>query len=342
MLGCSTWNARHRTQARGMYCGPRPAVSHIGRLRSSGGRRCPRRHGGGPDGSGVELLVRGVDTSPRRRRARRQTRSRPRLPGCLCHHQGVTFEVPRSSPPPTSGCTGNGSGVERRPPPAGGAPARPQWGLAVEGPVMHGRVALVVYVRRGGAPAALNVQPIGSGAPRGGSGVAHLGRPRRRACARGRRGRRRLDPAARAAARRPYADGGTRRRPCGGDHARLLARLHSHTGPAGVRSLSSVVDRMLHVVPEAVTKLEAATDAGLVREWAHRLAELAGTEGDRLLHWDLHYENVLAAEREPCWPSISSRWPRSGFDLLPALHNRWRRRSPSVIPRVGCCVDSTS
>ncbi|MDV9202930.1 aminoglycoside phosphotransferase family protein, partial [Streptomyces sp. Wh19] len=46
--------------------------------------------------------------------------------------------------------------------------------------------------------------------------------------------------------------------------------------------------------------------------------------GDRLLHWDLHYDNVLAGEREP-WLAIDPE-PLAGdpgFDLMPAMHNRW-------------------
>lgn len=46
--------------------------------------------------------------------------------------------------------------------------------------------------------------------------------------------------------------------------------------------------------------------------------------GDRLLHWDLHYDNVLAGEREP-WLAIDPE-PLAGdpgFELLPALDNRW-------------------
>jgi streptomycin 6-kinase len=52
--------------------------------------------------------------------------------------------------------------------------------------------------------------------------------------------------------------------------------------------------------------------------------EVAGEPGDRLLHWDLHFENVLAADREP-WLVIDPK-PLAGdpcFDLLPALWNRF-------------------
>ena len=54
--------------------------------------------------------------------------------------------------------------------------------------------------------------------------------------------------------------------------------------------------------------------------------------GDRLLHWDLHYENILArhdgsrpSDSRPSWVAIDPK-PLAGdpgFELLPALHNRW-------------------
>src|SRR5437660_1452079 len=61
-----------------------------------------------------------------------------------------------------------------------------------------------------------------------------------------------------------------------------------------------------------------------LRRWAAATAEVAGEAGDRLLHWDLHFENVLAAEREP-WLAIDPKplVGDPGFDVLPALGNRW-------------------
>jgi streptomycin 6-kinase len=61
-----------------------------------------------------------------------------------------------------------------------------------------------------------------------------------------------------------------------------------------------------------------------VRICASAVAELIGEPGDRLLHWDLHYDNVLAGDREP-WLAIDPE-PLAGdpgFELLPALDNRW-------------------
>ncbi|GGP14259.1 hypothetical protein GCM10012278_69320 [Nonomuraea glycinis] len=51
---------------------------------------------------------------------------------------------------------------------------------------------------------------------------------------------------------------------------------------------------------------------------------MIGEPGDRLLlHWDLHYDNILAGQREPCLaidPEPLAGDP--GFDLWPALDLR--------------------
>ncbi|NEE34116.1 hydroxyurea phosphotransferase, partial [Streptomyces sp. SID7982] len=71
-------------------------------------------------------------------------------------------------------------------------------------------------------------------------------------------------------------------------------------------------------------RLTDPADRDLLRGWASAVAELADEPGDRLLHWDLHYDNVLAAQREP-WIAIDPE-PLAGdpgFDLWPALDSRW-------------------
>lgn len=50
-----------------------------------------------------------------------------------------------------------------------------------------------------------------------------------------------------------------------------------------------------------------------------------GAAADRLLHWDLHYGNVLAGGREP-WLAIDPK-PLAGdpgFELLPAIMGNFR------------------
>ncbi|MEU6863553.1 aminoglycoside phosphotransferase family protein [Streptomyces sp. NPDC046876] len=110
--------------------------------------------------------------------------------------------------------------------------------------------------------------------------------------------------------------------------AEVLARLVALPAPEGVRRLADVAAAMLDAVPEAMTRLAEPEDRRLVETCAAALRELCDEPGDRLLHWDLHYDNVLAplhaAERES-WLAIDPK-PLAGdpgFDLLPALQNRW-------------------
>ncbi|MFJ2853157.1 aminoglycoside phosphotransferase family protein [Streptomyces rubiginosohelvolus] len=106
--------------------------------------------------------------------------------------------------------------------------------------------------------------------------------------------------------------------------AGLHARLVAVPAPQGLRGLGEVAAAMLEQVPQAVTHLTDPADRDLLRGWASAVAELADEPGDRLLHWDLHYDNVLAAEREP-WIAIDPE-PLAGdpgFDLWPALDSRW-------------------
>ncbi|MBK6042780.1 aminoglycoside phosphotransferase family protein [Streptomyces sp. MBT55] len=105
-----------------------------------------------------------------------------------------------------------------------------------------------------------------------------------------------------------------------GLHARLVAVL----APQGLRGLGEVAAAMLEQVPQAVARLTDPADRHLLRGWASAVAEMADAPGDRLLHWDLHYDNVLAAEREP-WIAIDPEplVGDPGFDLWPALDSRW-------------------
>ena len=104
----------------------------------------------------------------------------------------------------------------------------------------------------------------------------------------------------------------------------LLRRLHAHAAPPDIPRLADVAATMVADAPEAATKFDNPAHGRVVRYWADATAEIVGEAGDRLLHWDLHFENVLAAEREP-WLAIDPK-PLVGdpaFDLLPGLGNRW-------------------
>lgn len=106
--------------------------------------------------------------------------------------------------------------------------------------------------------------------------------------------------------------------------AELLARLTSRPAPDGLRRLGDIAARMLDGVPQAVTSLADDGERRLLMDCAAAVREVAGEPGDRLLHWDLHYDNVLAGGRES-WLAIDPK-PLAGdpgFDLMPALENRF-------------------
>ncbi|MFF8913113.1 aminoglycoside phosphotransferase family protein [Streptomyces sp. NPDC015032] len=107
--------------------------------------------------------------------------------------------------------------------------------------------------------------------------------------------------------------------------AELMARLVAVPAPPGFRHLADIAAAMLDEVPRAVPGLRDPAERRLVRTCAAAVAELTGEPGDRLLHWDLHYDNILAGQREP-WLAIDPE-PLAGdpgFELLPAMDNRWQ------------------
>ncbi|MET9774706.1 aminoglycoside phosphotransferase family protein [Streptomyces sp. NPDC006367] len=106
--------------------------------------------------------------------------------------------------------------------------------------------------------------------------------------------------------------------------ARLLAHLTATPAPPGMRRLADTARAMLDRTPGALQRVPDPEDRRLVADCAAALHEVADDCGDRLLHWDLHYGNVLAADRAP-WLAIDPK-PLAGdpgFDLLPALWNRY-------------------
>ncbi|MFJ3671999.1 aminoglycoside phosphotransferase family protein [Streptomyces sp. NPDC090106] len=106
--------------------------------------------------------------------------------------------------------------------------------------------------------------------------------------------------------------------------AHLLARLTSVPAPVGMRRLDDLARALLDRTPAALTRVADPEHRTLLAACASALREVAGEPGDRLLHWDLHYDNVLAAHRD-AWLAIDPK-PLAGdpaFDLLPALWNRF-------------------
>ncbi|MER5712326.1 aminoglycoside phosphotransferase family protein [Streptomyces sp. NPDC002122] len=198
-----------------------------------------------------------------------------------------------------------------------------RWGLRVTGPSMHGVASLVLPVERiaDGGRAALKMQLLddeSEGEPVGlrvwdGAGAVRLVEHDAGT------GTMLLEWLDAARPLSSVADTREALRIVAG----LLARLVAVPAPPGLRTLGDIAAGMLADVPEAVARLGAA-DAAVLRDCAAAVREVVGEPGDRLLHWDLHLDNVLAAEREP-WLAIDPK-PLAGdpgFDLLPALTDRF-------------------
>ncbi|MFG3101882.1 aminoglycoside phosphotransferase family protein [Streptomyces sp. NPDC048182] len=106
--------------------------------------------------------------------------------------------------------------------------------------------------------------------------------------------------------------------------ARLLAHLTTTPAPPGMHRLGDIAAAMLDRTPRALTRVPDPEARRLLASCAAAVREVVAAPGDRLLHWDLHYENVLSAARAP-WLAIDPK-PLAGdpsFDLLPALDNRY-------------------
>ncbi|GAA4521868.1 aminoglycoside phosphotransferase family protein [Nonomuraea ferruginea] len=198
-----------------------------------------------------------------------------------------------------------------------------EWGLRLDGASMHGVVSLVLpVVRADGTPAALKLQPVtdenatepvGLRAWAGDGSVLLLEHDP----ATGTMLLERLDESRSLSA---VPDDMKAMEIL----AELLARLVARPAPEGLRRLGDIAGQMVEDVPAALAKLPREEDRAWLRRCAAAVADLVPEPGDRLLHWDLHYDNVLAAEREP-WLAIDPK-PLAGdpgFDLLPALDNRW-------------------
>ncbi|MFJ8543090.1 aminoglycoside phosphotransferase family protein [Streptomyces sp. NPDC093586] len=198
-----------------------------------------------------------------------------------------------------------------------------RWGLRPDGPPMHGRCALVLpVVRHDGTPAALKLQvpdeetegePLALGRWDGEGAVRLLGHDP----ATGTLLLERLDPA-----RTLHHVEDSREAVLA--LARLLARLTAVPAPPGLRRLADIARTVLERTPRALDRVPGPGARRLLADCAAAVREVAGEPGDRLLHWDLHYANVLASDRAP-WLAIDPK-PLAGdpgFDLFPALVNRY-------------------
>jgi streptomycin 6-kinase len=110
--------------------------------------------------------------------------------------------------------------------------------------------------------------------------------------------------------------------------ADLLAHLHATEAPPGLRHLDDLLAALLVRADAARGTLPDAVGNDLLDRCTAVGRELAAEPaGDRLLHWDLHFTNVLAsrdATRGP-WLAIDPKplVGDPGYELLPPLHNRW-------------------
>jgi streptomycin 6-kinase len=109
---------------------------------------------------------------------------------------------------------------------------------------------------------------------------------------------------------------------------RILAELLTHLmvvpAPTGIRQLSDIAAGMIEDAPRLIPKLADPAEQALTWRFVAEVTELLPESGDRLLHWDLHYYNVMAAKRQP-WLVIDPK-PLAGdpaFELMPAVWNRW-------------------
>jgi streptomycin 6-kinase len=108
----------------------------------------------------------------------------------------------------------------------------------------------------------------------------------------------------------------------------LLARLSAVPAPAGMRQLSDFGADLLDRAPRVLTLVRDPSQHLLIRACASALEEVLSEAGDRLVHEDLHFDNILAPhpsdQREP-WLAIDPNPVAGdpGFALLAALHNRW-------------------
>ena len=203
-----------------------------------------------------------------------------------------------------------------------------EWSLRQDGPPGHGVVAAVLPVRcADGTPAVLKLQRVDEetrGEPaalRAWDGTAAV-RLLRSDPATGTMLLERLD-ASRSLDSVPDVEAALQ------ILADLLARLVAGPAPPGLRRLGDVAENLLGRVAGAVKVTAGQDDRDLFDRCAGALREVAGEPGRQLLHWDLHYQNVLASlpgsGREP-WLAIDPKplVGDPGFELFPALWNRWR------------------
>jgi streptomycin 6-kinase len=110
--------------------------------------------------------------------------------------------------------------------------------------------------------------------------------------------------------------------------AALFSRLHVPAMPQ-LPSLPSFLEQWADEF--AALPRSAAVPHRLVEQAATLCRDLAASRADRVLHGDLHYGHVLAADREP-WLAISPK-PLNGdphYEVAPMLWHRWDEIADNV------------
>ena len=109
--------------------------------------------------------------------------------------------------------------------------------------------------------------------------------------------------------------------------AELLVHLNSLPAPAGMRQLGDVAAATLAEAQDAIRLAADPDERRLLINCTARFQELITDRiENRLLHWDLHYFNTLSTlDGVGEWKAIDPKplSGDSGFELLPALWNRW-------------------
>nr|WP_232327894.1 aminoglycoside phosphotransferase family protein [Kibdelosporangium sp. MJ126-NF4]CEL14741.1 Streptomycin 6-kinase (Streptidine kinase) (Streptomycin 6-phosphotransferase) (APH(6)) [Kibdelosporangium sp. MJ126-NF4]CTQ96629.1 Streptomycin 6-kinase (EC 2.7.1.72) (Streptidine kinase) (Streptomycin 6-phosphotransferase) (APH(6)) [Kibdelosporangium sp. MJ126-NF4] len=198
-----------------------------------------------------------------------------------------------------------------------------QWQLTVDGESMHGAVSLVLpVIRADGGKAALKLQPVDDETESepialriwDGDGIVRLLEhdPDNGAML-----LERLDET-RPLSKMPDDLAATE------IIAELAARLTKVPGPENMRHLKDIAAEMVADAPDAAAELSDPDERRMLKDWTAMVTEVLDEPGDRLLHWDLHYDNVLATDREP-WLAIDPKplVGDPGFDIMPVLKNRW-------------------
>jgi streptomycin 6-kinase len=88
--------------------------------------------------------------------------------------------------------------------------------------------------------------------------------------------------------------------------AGVLRRLASVTAPAGVPSLRQISETIAGTLPDRNERAGSPVPKPYLDAAAGLAREIGAGAGDRLVHADLHYGNILAGEREP-WLAIDPR-----------------------------------